>query len=215
MSREGSARPSGQSRRETAWRCKSALDRIGAALLLIVASPVLLVTALLVRLTSRGPVLYRRRVVGLNGVEIDALKFRTMVENADAILDRHPELRRAFDDNVKLRDDPRVTGFGRFLRRTSLDELPQLVNVLRGEMSLVGPRMISPSEAVRYGDVLERRLAFKPGMTGLWQISGRQHVDYEERIRLDVQYMNDWSLWLDCMILLKTIPAVLSMRGAH
>lgn len=214
MSRGASATRSGTGRR-TAWWCKSAMDRVGASLLLIVASPVLLVIALLVRLTSPGPVLHRRRVVGLHGVAVDAFKFRTMVANADALLDSQPELRRAFHENMKLRDDPRVTRFGRLLRRTSLDELPQLVNVLRGEMSLVGPRMISFDEVDRYGDVLEARLTFKPGMTGLWQISGRQRLGYDERIRLDVQYMNNWSLWLDCVILLKTVPAVLSMRGAH
>lgn len=198
-----------------AWRAKSAMDRVGALLLLVVTGPLLLVAALSVRLTSDGPAFHRRRVIGLHGTPIDAFKLRTMVVNAEAILHSRPDLRAAYLENMKLPDDPRVTRVGRFLRRTSLDELPQLVNVLRGEMSLVGPRMISSAEMDNYGEVLERRLEFKPGMTGLWQISGRQDLDYAERIRLDVQYMDNWSLWLDCVILLKTIPAVLSMRGAH
>jgi lipopolysaccharide/colanic/teichoic acid biosynthesis glycosyltransferase len=205
----------GSVRSSVAWWCKSGMDRIGALLLLILASPILVFTALLVRLTSEGPVLHRRRVVGLHGAEIQALKFRTMVKDADAMLDRRVDLREALAKDMKLRDDPRVTPFGRLLRRTSLDELPQLVNVLRGEMSLVGPRMISREEIDRYGEVMERRLAFKPGMTGLWQISGRNYLRYDERIELDAQYMDNWSLWLDCKILLKTIPAVMSMRGAY
>jgi lipopolysaccharide/colanic/teichoic acid biosynthesis glycosyltransferase len=194
---------------------KAVMDRALAAGVLLLLAPLLLVVAALVRLTSRGPVFYRRRVLGLHGRPFDAFKFRTMVLEADAVLRAHPELLAAFATNVKLRDDPRVTPVGRWLRRSSLDELPQLVNVLRGEMSLVGPRMITREEADKYGAALESVLSVKPGMTGLWQVRGRQQLDYTQRVALDVQYVGQWSLWLDVVILVQTIPALLTMRGAY
>lgn len=194
---------------------KSCFDRLGAAVSLMILAPVFGAIAILVRLSSPGPILFRRRVVGLRGLEFDAFKFRTMVEDADAFLARSPDLRQAYDSNVKLRHDPRRTRLGSWLRRTSLDELPQLFNVLRGEMSLVGPRMITRDELPKYGAVAALRLSVKPGITGLWQVSGRQELDYSKRVALDVQYIESWSLWLDMRILLKTVPAVLSMRGAY
>ena len=190
-------------------------DRLLAAVAVVALCPVWIIIGGLVALTSRGPVFYRRRVVGVNGVEFDALKFRTMVADADRMLRDDPTLREAFRSQMKIRNDPRVTPFGRWLRRTSLDELPQLYNVLRGEMSLVGPRMISPEEITQYTGVLGKRLTVKPGMTGLWQVSGRQDVDYAKRVELDMAYVDNWSLWLDLVILLKTIPAVLGMKGAY
>ena len=196
-------------------RLKDGCDRLSAATAIIVLSPLWTIIGALVWLTSPGPIIYRRRVIGLNGVQFDAFKFRTMVVDADRILQTDPALRAAFQSRMKMREDPRLTGFGRWLRQTSLDELPQLFNVVRGEMSLVGPRMISPDEADKYAHVLNRRLMVKPGMTGLWQVSGRQQLDYQTRIALDMEYMENWSLWLDLTILLKTIPAVLSMRGAY
>ncbi len=198
-----------------AYRCKEVLDRVIAVVLLAFLSPVLLIIAALVAVTSAGPVLHRRRVVGRHGVEFDAFKFRTMVADADAILQRDPDLLRAFDANMKLRADPRLTPVGGVLRRISLDELPQLLNVAAGHMSLVGPRMIAPAEMGKFGDALAQRLAVKPGITGLWQISGRQELAYEDRIRLDLHYIEHWSLGLDLAILARTIPAVLSMRGAY
>jgi lipopolysaccharide/colanic/teichoic acid biosynthesis glycosyltransferase len=197
-----------------ARRVKAILDRLGAAVLLIILTPLLLVIALLVRVTSPGPVIYRRLVLGCGGRPFDAFKFRSMVVDADELLRARAELRAAFEANVKIPDDPRVTRLGRWLRRSSLDELPQLVNVLYGQMSLVGPRMISPEEASRYGTALEKRLRVKPGLTGLWQVSGRQEVDYAQRIALDLHYIDNWSLLLDLVILLKTIPVLVSMRGA-
>jgi lipopolysaccharide/colanic/teichoic acid biosynthesis glycosyltransferase len=194
---------------------KTGIDRFFAVLLLLILSPLLAVIAALVRATSHGPIIHRRRVVGLFGNEFDAFKFRTMVADADQVLEQSTDLRREFDANIKLRDDPRRTTVGRWLRKTSLDELPQLVNVLRGEMSLVGPRMIAPDEMPKFGAALEKRLSVKPGLTGLWQVSGRQELDYSERIALDLHYVDNRSLWLDLTILLKTIPAVLSMRGAY
>lgn len=199
----------------TARTVKEIAERSAAAAGLVILAPVLAVIACMIRLTSPGPVLYRRRVLGLYGAPFDAFKFRTMVTNADQLLQAHPQLHEAYVANVKIRNDPRVTPVGRFLRRASLDELPQLVNVLRGQMSLVGPRMISPEEAPKYGRALGKRLSVKPGVTGLWQVQGRQEIDYAERIALDLRYIDNWSLWLDLVILMKTIPAVLSMRGAY
>jgi lipopolysaccharide/colanic/teichoic acid biosynthesis glycosyltransferase len=197
------------------WLVKEATDGIGAAMALICLAPLLLVIAFLVRWSSPGPILYRRRVVGLDGVELDALKFRTMVAEADDWLARDAVLAARHANNVKLRDDPRLTRVGAFLRRLSLDELPQLLNVLMGQMSLVGPRMIAPEEVARYGEWAAKRLKVKPGITGLWQVSGRQETTYEERVALDLEYIDRWSLALDAWILLKTLPAVLSMRGAY
>jgi lipopolysaccharide/colanic/teichoic acid biosynthesis glycosyltransferase len=194
---------------------KRIIDCFGACTVLLFLAPVLCLIAILVRVTSLGPVIYRRRVLGVEGVEFDAFKFRTMAQNAETILPDDSDLARRFRENMKLRVDPRVTAIGRILRRLSLDELPQLFNVLRGEMSLVGPRMIAPDEAERYGSALARRLSVRPGITGLWQVSGRQDVDYDTRVALDLQYIDQWSLRLDFSILLKTIPAVLSMRGAY
>ena len=199
----------------SAYRCKEMLDRVLAVALLVLMSPLLLIVCVLVAASSPGPVLHRRRVVGRHGVEFDAFKFRTMVADADAILQAQPELQRAFATNMKLRTDPRLTPLGALLRRASLDELPQLLNVAAGHMSLVGPRMIAPEEMPKFGDALATRLAVKPGLTGLWQISGRQELAYADRVRLDLHYIEHWSLWLDLAILVRTIPAVLSMRGAY
>lgn len=193
---------------------KRILDLAVAVAALIVLIPLLCLIAVLVRVSSPGPVIYRRRVLGVEGFQFDAFKFRTMVQDADDLWRTNSDLARRFHENMKLRSDPRVTPVGRILRRLSLDELPQLFNVIRGEMSLVGPRMIAPEEAPRYGGALALRLSVRPGITGLWQVSGRQDVDYKTRISLDLAYIENWSLWLDLTILLKTIPAVLSTRGA-
>ncbi len=194
---------------------KTALDYAGAILGLLVLSPAMLLIALLVKLDSPGPVLHRRLVLGRSGKPFHALKFRTMVVDSDRVLAENPELRAAFERGFKLKDDPRVTPVGRFLRRTSLDELPQLINVLRGEMSLVGPRMISPEEVARYGKWQLNLLTVKPGLTGPWQVRGRGDIPYDERVRLSMQYIRNYNLWLDLEILLRTIPAVLQARGAY
>ncbi len=182
---------------------------------LIVLSPVLLATALLIAVSSRGPVLYRQVRCGLNGRRFTLYKFRTMIEGADAQLDAVAHLNEVSGPAFKARQDPRVTWVGRILRRLSIDELPQLVNVLRGNMSLVGPRPPLPDEVARYERWQLRRLSMKPGLTGLWQVSGRAGLDdFARWIALDLAYIDQWSLWLDLKILLKTIPAVLSARGA-
>jgi exopolysaccharide biosynthesis polyprenyl glycosylphosphotransferase len=183
--------------------------------ILLLISPVLLLIAIAVKLDSPGPVLFRRRVMGANGQQFDAFKFRTMHANGDEILLNYPELQTELANNYKLKDDPRVTRLGDFLRRYSLDELPQFFNVLLGQMSLVGPRMISPPEMEEYGKWGMNLLTVKPGITGLWQVSGRSDISYEERVRLDMHYIRNWTIWLDIYMLLSTIPAVIRKRGAY
>jgi lipopolysaccharide/colanic/teichoic acid biosynthesis glycosyltransferase len=194
---------------------KDVVERPLAGVLFVLALPVLLTLAALVKVTSQGPILHRRRVVGQYGRTFEALKFRTMVPDADDVLNRNPELRAAFIVNHKLERDPRITTVGKWLRKTSLDELPQLLNVLRGEMWLMGPRMIAPEELEKYGGRASTLVSVKPGITGLWQVSGRQDVSYQRRIELDMFYIEHWSLALDLRILLKTVWVVLMMRGAH
>ena len=182
---------------------------------LVLLSPFLVLIALLIKRDSPGPVLHRRRVMGVNGGQFDAFKFRTMRIDGDHILAAHPELKAELEDKHKLKDDPRVTRLGKFLRKWSLDELPQLLNVLRGEMSLVGPRMISPPEMAEYGKWGLNLLTVKPGLTGLWQVSGRSDVNYDERVRLDMHYIRNWTIWQDVYLIGMTLPAVLKKRGAY
>jgi lipopolysaccharide/colanic/teichoic acid biosynthesis glycosyltransferase len=182
---------------------------------LILISPLLLVLAIAIKLDSPGPVIHRRRVMGINGRQFDAFKFRTMHVNGDEILAAHPELQEELARNHKLKDDPRVTRVGRFIRKLSLDELTQVVNVLRGEMSLVGPRMISPEEIMEYDRWDINLLTVRPGITGLWQVSGRSDVTYDQRVRLDMHYIRNWTIWLDIQLLLQTLPAVINKRGAY
>jgi lipopolysaccharide/colanic/teichoic acid biosynthesis glycosyltransferase len=193
---------------------KRTIDLLGALSLLCVLSPVLLVVALLIWLSDGWPIFYLRRVVGAEG-EFDAYKFRTMCRNADAILEANPELREAFTQNFKLQSDPRVTRVGEWLRKYSLDELPQLINVLRGQMSLVGPRMITAQELHKYGEHADLLMTVKPGLTGYWQVKGRQDVSYEERVRMDVYYITHWTLGLDLRILVETPWKVIKGKGAY
>ena len=194
--------------------CKRLIDLIGASVALVLLSPVLIVAALAVKLYDGGPVVYRRRCVGCDG-DFDALKLRSMRVDADRYLEQHPELLAEFQRNYKLNNDPRVTPVGAFLRKTSIDELPQLFNVLRGEMSLVGPRMITRPELDKYGDKRDALLTVKPGMTGYWQVAGRQEVEYGDRVEMDMYYIRHWSLGLDLQILFKTPWKVLKREGAH
>jgi exopolysaccharide biosynthesis polyprenyl glycosylphosphotransferase len=191
------------------------LDYLLAIFSLIVLAPFLALIGFCIKISSPGPVLHRRLVMGLNGKQFYALKFRTMVINGDEVLDQHPELKGELAANHKLKNDPRVTRIGAFLRRYSLDELPQLINVLRRDMSLVGPRMISPEEASMYKQFVMNLLTVLPGITGLWQVSGRSDISYEERVRLDMVYVRNWSIWLDLQLLFQTIPAVVKARGAY
>ena len=195
--------------------CKRIFDGVIALLGLLIVLPLFLLVAPILKLDSPGPVIYRRRVMGLNGKQFDAYKFRTMHVNGDRILDQHPDLKAELARNHKLKNDPRVTRAGRFLRKLSLDELPQLFNVLLGEMSLVGPRMIAPQEMAQYNQWGLNLLTVRPGLTGLWQVSGRSDVSYEDRVRLDMYYVRNWTIWLDLQILFQTLPAVLRSRGAY
>jgi exopolysaccharide biosynthesis polyprenyl glycosylphosphotransferase len=194
---------------------KSAFDYVGAAVGLILLLPFLLLITLLVKLDSPGPALYRRRVLGVGGQIFDAFKFRTMRADAGVYLEQHPELAEELQRNGKLKNDPRVTRLGKFLRKTSLDELPQLINVLKGQMSLVGPRMISPPEWAKFGKWKHNLLTVKPGITGLWQVGGRSELSYEDRVRLDMHYIRNYTVWLDMRILFNTFGAVLRGSGAY
>ena len=189
-----------------------------SCLILPMILPLCLVIALIIKLTSRGPVLYRARRLGLNGRPISVLKFRTMYQNADDILEQmleeNPRMKSEWEAKFKLKKDPRVTLFGNFLRRTSLDELPQFWNVIRGEMAIIGPRPIVAGEVHYYGDKFPIFSSVKPGITGLWQVSGRSSTSYASRVKLDVYYVQNWSIWMDYYIFLKTIQAVLLRRGA-
>jgi lipopolysaccharide/colanic/teichoic acid biosynthesis glycosyltransferase len=192
---------------------KRALDLVISILALTFFLPLLLIIAILVKTHDGGPVFYLRRVVGPEG-PFDAFKFRTMHPAADAILDGDTELKESFEKNFKLAKDPRVTKIGGFLRKYSLDELPQLANVLFGQMSLVGPRMITVDELTRYGEHQELLLSVKPGLTGYWQVNGRQKVAYSNRVEMDVYYIKHWSLKLDLCILFQTPWKVVKGEGA-
>jgi len=185
----------------------------------IVVLPLILLIACWIKLDSRGPVFYSQARIGRHGRRFRAWKFRSMVWNADEMLETHlaahPELRQEWARDHKLKKDPRVTRAGRFLRRTSLDELPQLWNVLRGEMSLVGPRPITDKEVEKYGSAFELYKKVDGGITGLWQVSGRNDVSYEERVYWDQFYVRNWSIWLDCCILCRTVAVVLLSKGAY
>lgn len=197
------------------WLLKTLVDYVVAIPLFALLLPVFALFYIMIKLDSPGPVIYKRRVMGVNGHQFDAFKFRTMREDGDEILNAHPELKAELERTQKLKNDPRITRVGAFLRKTSLDELPQVFNILRNEMSIVGPRMISPPEMDFYAQMGINLLTVKPGITGLWQVSGRSDVSYNERVRLDMYYIRNWSFWLDLQILWRTIPAVLSRRGAY
>ncbi|HWQ14514.1 MAG TPA: sugar transferase [Roseiflexaceae bacterium] len=192
---------------------KTLLDYLVAGLALLALLPFFAVLWLLIKRDSPGPVIYRRRVVGQGRREFDAFKFRTMYIDGDRLLT--PEQRQELETYGKLKDDPRITKVGAFLRKYSLDELPQLLNVLRGEMSLIGPRMITMRELEKFGKWQHNLSTVKPGLTGLWQVSGRSDLSYEDRVRLDMHYIRNHTIWLDIQILFQTIPALLSGRGAY
>ena len=196
------------------YALKRFVDIFLAVFGIIVLSPVFLIIALCIKFDDGGDVLHFREIIGMHGRRFYALKFRTMCVDADGYLTKHPELMRKYQQNMKLEKDPRITKVGRFLRKTSLDELPQLFNVLVGQMSLVGPRIIHPSELPRYGEYATKRLSVKPGITGLWQISGRQHISYDERVLLDMRYIDNRSNVVDFTILVKTLKVFIVHTGA-
>ena len=196
-------------------RVKRATDRALAVPLAVATAPAMAAIALWVRRGSPGPAFYRQRRIGYAGEPFTLLKFRTMVADAELLLADLLTRNEADGPLFKLRHDPRITRVGRWLRRTSLDELPQLWNVLRGEMSLVGPRPPLPSEVAAYEDWQLDRLEVRPGLTGLWQVSGRSDLSFDDCVRLDLFYIENWSLAYDLYILAKTVPVLISQRGAY
>ncbi len=196
------------------YASKDLMDLVLSLIGIVVLIPVFLVITICIKLDDGGDILHFREIIGLHGRRFFALKFRTMIPDADAYLEKYPELMLEYQKNMKLMHDPRVTRVGKFLRKTSLDELPQLFNVLVGQMSLVGPRIIHPSELPRYSEYAQKLLSVKPGITGLWQISGRQHISYDERVLLDMQYLDHRSCINDFVILLKTLKVFIVPTGA-
>ena len=181
--------------------------------------PVFIILMFLTKVTSRGPIFYGHKRVGKNGKEFKCWKFRSMCIDADKkleeILANNPLMREEWEKERKFINDPRITKFGKFLRKTSLDELPQLINILIGQMSFVGPRPVTEPELVKYGEYRDYVLSVTPGLSGMWQTSGRSDTEYEERIALDLYYIQNWSIWLDIWILIKTVYVVLKGRGAY
>lgn len=197
---------------------KAVFDRVFAALALLFFAPFLILISLVIFLGDGGPILFRHKRVGRDGRSFNCLKFRTMANNAEerlsAILASDPKARAEWEANQKLEDDPRITCVGEFFRKTSLDELPQFWNVLRGEMSVVGPRPIVEEEAKHYGEHFEDYLSVRPGVTGLWQVMGRSRTTYTERVAMDVDYVRNRSFRMDLWIILKTIKVMLLRDGA-
>ena len=196
-----------------------ALDLVVATAALILTSPLLALAALLVFMGRNGPVLFAHERVGCAGKTFPVLKFRTMCVDADRVLREHllanPEAMEEWSADHKLRRDPRVSAFGNFLRKTSIDELPQLFNVLRGEMSIVGPRPITPAEIEKYGSLYPAYCSVRPGITGVWQVSGRNDVSYQRRVEMDALYARKKSVLLDLRLMFETIPALLTRRGSY
>jgi exopolysaccharide production protein ExoY len=198
---------------------KRALDIFGAGIGVILLAPLLVLVAAGVYALQGWPIVITHRRIGFAGNAFPCLKFRSMVTDGDAILRRHlmadPAARREWEEKRKLKDDPRITPLGYFLRRSSLDELPQLLNILRGDMSLVGPRPIVFDEAAHYGDNIVDYLSVRPGLTGMWQVNGRSHTDYRERVSLDVRYARRRTFAQDIRILVKTMHVVLASKGSY
>jgi exopolysaccharide biosynthesis polyprenyl glycosylphosphotransferase len=196
---------------------KSVLDAVGSAVLIVLFAPLLVGVAAAIKISDRGPVFFRQERVGINGKLFKVWKFRSMVVDAEARLDAVAADRRNAGNEIlfKAKDDPRITSVGRFIRRFSIDEIPQLFNVFRTDMSLVGPRPQLPSEVELLGDTALRRLLVKPGMTGLWQVSGRSDLSWEDTVRLDVYYVENWSVAGDLVIMARTFRAVLGRHGAY
>ncbi|QLY79143.1 sugar transferase [Clostridium intestinale] len=194
---------------------KRIFDVVSSTLLLIILSPLFLILIVLVKLDSKGPVFFGHKRIGYKGETISVYKFRSMVQNAEEVLRNFtPEQKAEFEKNFKLDDDPRVTKMGAFLRKTSLDELPQLINIIKGDMSVVGPRPIVQKEVVKYGKYADKLFSVKPGLTGFWQANGRSDTTYDERVQMDMYYIDNRSTLLDIKILFKTVIAVIRKEGA-
>jgi exopolysaccharide biosynthesis polyprenyl glycosylphosphotransferase len=193
---------------------KKAIDWTGALIGLILSLPIALSAAVAIKLEDGGPIFFKQTRAGRNGRPFTMLKFRTMIANAEELKSRLMDKNEMSGPVFKMKNDPRITRIGSILRKTSIDELPQFLNVLKGDMSLVGPRPPLPKEVVQYDRWQRRKLAVKPGLTCLWQVNGRNNVDFEDWMKLDLEYIDNWSLWLDTKILVKTVPAVFRREGA-
>lgn len=194
---------------------KRCFDIVSSLMAIIVFSPLFLVVSILVKLDSDGKIIFSHRRLGINGQEIEVYKFRTMVSNAEEVLNKMPSSqKKEFEKNFKLDNDPRITKTGKVLRKTSLDELPQLFNILIGNMSVVGPRPIVKKEVEKYGKYSDKLFSVKPGLTGMWQANGRSCTTYEQRVKMDMYYIDNRSFWLDIKIILKTVVSVIKREGA-
>jgi exopolysaccharide biosynthesis polyprenyl glycosylphosphotransferase len=194
---------------------KRLVDLLLSGIGLILLIPVFVVVSILIKLDSKGPIFFKQRRIGKNGIQFTMYKFRSMVANAEELKERLKDQNEMDGPVFKIKEDPRITKLGKFIRKYSIDELPQLFNVFRGDMSLIGPRPPLVEEVEQYNDYQWRRLDVRPGLSGLWQISGRNHVSFEEWVSLDIYYIENWSMKLDTKILLQTIPVVLFGKGAY
>lgn len=194
---------------------KRLIDIIGSSIGLIILSPILIIIGILIKLESKGPIIFSQKRVGLNGKEFQMYKLRSMVVNAEEIKEKLKEKNEMSGPMFKIKDDPRITKVGKFIRKTSVDELPQLINVLKGDMSLVGPRPSLPSEVKEFEGWMLRRLEVKPGITCYWQVMGRNNIDFQDWMRLDVKYVNERSFWLDIKLIFKTFFVLFGDENAR
>lgn len=195
--------------------CKRGIDIIGAGSGLLLLSPVIAIVACAVKFTSKGPIFFSQKRVGKNGQLFDMYKFRSMVVNAEELKEKLAHQNEMSGPMFKMKDDPRVTKVGKFIRKTSLDELPQLWNVLKGDMSLVGPRPSLPKEVKQFEKWMYKRLTVKPGLTCYWQVSGRNNIDFEDWMKLDISYVEDRNLWIDIKLIFKTVLVLFGDKNAH
>ena len=182
---------------------------------LIALSPIFLIVSILIRLESKGEIIFKQKRIGLNGKEFEMYKFRSMVANAEELKEKLAKENEMSGPMFKMRDDPRITKVGKFIRKTSIDELPQLINVVKGEMSLVGPRPSLPKEVAKFEEWMNERLLVKPGLTCYWQVSGRNNIDFEDWMKLDIKYVRERNFWLDIKLILKTILVLFGDENAH
>lgn len=195
--------------------CKRTIDIIGAGLGLILLSPIIAIIACAVKVTSRGPIFFSQKRVGKNGELFEMYKFRSMVVNAEELKEKLEEQNEMSGPMFKIKDDPRVTKVGKFIRKTSIDELPQLWNVLKGDMSLVGPRPSLPKEVEQFDNWMFKRLSVRPGLTCYWQVSGRNNIDFEDWMKLDCRYVDERNLWIDIKLIFKTVFVLFGDKNAH
>ena len=195
--------------------CKRTIDIIGAGLGLILLSPIITIVACAVKVTSKGPVFFSQKRVGKNGELFEMYKFRSMVVNAEELKENLEDQNEMSGPMFKIKDDPRITKVGKFIRKTSIDELPQLWNILKGDMSLVGPRPSLPKEVEQFDNWMFKRLSVRPGLTCYWQVSGRNNIDFEDWMKLDCRYVNERNLWIDIKLIFKTVGVLFGDKNAH